>query len=125
MSGFLGVSTPLSSPLIRPLIEAEYYISTKLAPAESIPLLGMIPSALKAVIALAKVVLGIAIVLIGAPFFFLSHLLCEKVECLTTLNQNLYGAGLFLATSGIAQFFERLRNIETLGLHYYHYPPRA
>lgn len=125
MSSFLEGSTPLSSPLLKPLIEGEYYIYQKLAPAESIPILGVLPSALKAIMALAKVILGITIVLIGTPFFLLSHLTCEKVECLKTLNQNIYGASLFLATSGIAQFFERLRNIETLGLHYYRYPPRA
>lgn len=118
-------TNPFNSPLVKPLIQGEYYIQKKLAPAESIPLLGIIPSALKAIVALAKIILGLAIVILGSPFSLFSHLICEKVECLKTLNENIFKAGAFLGGTGTQQFFLRLRNITTLGFHFYHQPTSA
>ena len=92
---------------------------------ESIPLFGVIPSALKAVIALAKIIIGLAIVVVGTPLFLSSYLICESIDCLKTFQKDWYAVGFFLGTTGFIQLFESLLNIETLGLERHRYFPLA
>ncbi len=106
----------MSDPTIYSILNSVY---DNLTPAESIPIIGVVSSAAKGVIGVAQAVLGLAFLLLSAPFNFLCEAMCVPNNYVRRHVYSLYSNSLKHLFTGLTILFNSVVNIETLGLAQY------
>ena len=103
----------MSDPTASSMLMSVY---NQLTVAEGLPLIGVVPSAIKGVVALAQMVSGLALLLLTAPFYLLCQSICSRNNCLRRHAFQWYADSAHHVAIGASLILHSLINIETLGM---------
>ncbi len=91
-----------------------------LTPAEAIPVIGVLPSAITGVLALVQLITGIALSILSTPIHTLCRAMCSFDNRIFDFINDWHKSNLDHCISGYTKLLDSLFNIETLGFkHYY------